>query len=84
MFHGDEGLIRLPVPFNARVFGEARLDLHRGMQTTGERWPAVNHDELQPAAFNRCARDGSPYDCPLAFSRGTQVAIDAALGGAAI
>ena len=83
VFHGEEGLIRLPVPFNARVFGEARLDLHRGMQCSSERWPAVNHYELQVAAFNRSVREGLPYPCPLEFSRGTQVAIDTALGGAA-
>ena len=33
--------------------------------------------------FMRSALDGVPYPCPLEFSRGTQVAIDAALGGAA-
>jgi predicted dehydrogenase len=26
-FHGDAGMLRLPVPFNARVFGEARHEL---------------------------------------------------------
>jgi len=82
VFHGDEGLLRLPVPFNARVFGEARLELHRGMQTTCERWPAVNHYEIQVAAFNRSVLDGTPFECTLEFSRGTQVAIDAALTGA--
>jgi predicted dehydrogenase len=82
-FHGDQGVLRLPVPFNARVFGEARLDLHRGMETTSERWPAVNHYELQAAAFNRAVRDGGDYPCPLEFSRGTQVMMDAAFASAA-
>jgi predicted dehydrogenase len=81
-FHGDAGVLRLPVPFNARVFGEARLELHRGMETVTERWPAVNHYELQVAAFNRSVRDGADYACPLEFSRGTQVAIDAAFASA--
>ena len=81
-FHGDEGVLRLPVPFNARVFGEARLELHRGMETTVERWPAVNHYELQAAAFNRSVRDGEAYPCPLEFSRGTQAMIDAAFASA--
>jgi predicted dehydrogenase len=76
-FHGDEGVLRLPVPFNARVFGEARLELHRGMETSIERWPAVNHFELQAAAFNRAVRDGGAYACPLEFSRGTQAMMDA-------
>ncbi|HEY9023257.1 MAG TPA: Gfo/Idh/MocA family oxidoreductase [Burkholderiaceae bacterium] len=81
-FHGDEGVLRLPVPFNARVFGEARLELHRGMETIVERWPAANHYELQAAAFNRAVRERSPYQCPLEFSRGTQVMIDAAFASA--
>ncbi|EHR69485.1 putative dehydrogenase [Burkholderiales bacterium JOSHI_001] len=82
-FHGDDGLLRLPVPFNARVFGEARLELHRGSTCTTERWPAANHYELQVAAFNRAVREGGAWDCPLEFSRGTQVMIDAALASAA-
>ncbi|MCK9688581.1 Gfo/Idh/MocA family protein [Scleromatobacter humisilvae] len=81
-FHGDEGVLRLPVPFNARVFGEARLELHRGTSTNTERWPAVNHYELQAAAFNRAVLDGAAYPCPLEFSRGTQAMMDAAFASA--
>lgn len=82
-FHGDEGVLRLPTPFNARVFGEARLELHRGTETTIERWTAVNHYELQAAAFNRAVREGGDYPCPLEFSRGTQAMVDAAFASAA-
>lgn len=84
-FHGEDGVLHLPVPFNARVFGEARLELHRGMETLTERWPAVNHYELQVAAFNRAVQDGRPgdYACPLEFSRGTQAMMDAAFASAA-
>lgn len=82
-FHGDEGVLRLPVPFNARVFGEARLELHRATETITERWPAVNHYELQAAAFNRAVRGGETYPCPLEFSRGTQAMMDAAFASAA-
>ena len=81
-FHGETGVLRLPVPFNARVFGEARLELQRGMETVIERWPAVNHYELQVAAFNRSVREGGDYACPLEFSRGTQVMMDAAFASA--
>ncbi len=83
VFHGEAGVLRLPVPFNARVFGEARLELHRGMETITERWPAVNHYELQAAAFNRAVREGGAYACPLEFSRGTQAMMDAAFSSAA-
>jgi predicted dehydrogenase len=82
VFHGEAGVLRLPVPFNARVFGEARLELHRGTETVTERWPAVNHYELQAAAFNRAVREGVAYPCPLEFSRGTQVMMDAAFASA--
>jgi predicted dehydrogenase len=82
-FHGEEGLLRLPVPFNPRSFGEARLELHRGLETSTERWPAVNHYELQVAAFNRSVREGAAYPCPLEFSRGTQLMMDAAFASAA-
>lgn len=81
-FHGEAGVLRLPVPFNARVFGEARLELHRGTETVIERWPAVNQYELQAAAFNRAVRDGAAYACPLEFSRGTQLMMDAAFASA--
>lgn len=83
VFHGERGVLRLPVPFNARVFGEARLELHRGSETLIERWPAVNHYELQAAAFHRTLREGVAYPCPLEFSRGTQAMMDAAFASAA-
>jgi predicted dehydrogenase len=81
-FHGDEGVLRLPVPFNPRVFGQAQLELQRGLQTTVERWPTANHYELQLAAFHRAVRDGGGYPCPLEFSRGTQAMMDAAFASA--
>ncbi len=82
-FHGDQGVLRLRVPFNARVFGEAQLELHRGFETSTERWPATNHYELQVAAFNRVIREGGDFPCPLEFSRGTQVMMDEALASGA-
>jgi predicted dehydrogenase len=83
VLHGEDGLLRLPVPFNPRAFGEARLELHRGLQTTVERWPGANHYELQAAAFHRSVREGMAYPCPLEFSRGTQAMMDAAFASAA-
>ncbi len=81
-FHGDEGVLRLPVPFNPRSFGEARLELQRGTEIVAERWPAANQYELQAATFNRAVREGGDYPCPLEFSRGTQVMMDAAFASA--
>ena len=82
-FHGDQGLLRLPVPFNARVFGEARIELHRGSKTIVERWPGANHYELQASAFNRAVRDGAPWPWPLEAARGTQAMMDAVFAAGA-
>lgn len=78
VFHGEEAVLKVCVPFNARVFGEPRLELSRGMSTQVERFPFQNQYELQVAAFNDSVRDGTAYPCPLEFSRGTQRMIDAA------
>ena len=77
VFHGEEGVITLPVPFNARVFGQAELRIARGMDVLTERWPAVNQYVLQVEAFAEAVRDGGTYFPDLEFSRGTQAMIDA-------
>lgn len=77
-FHGTEGVIRLTVPFNAGVFGEAQVELHRpDMTVLTERFPAVDHYRLQVEAFNDSLLDGTTFPCPLEFCRGTQAMIDA-------
>jgi len=79
-FHGTQGIARLHVPFNAGVFGEAKLDLHLADgQTQSFRWPTTNQYVLQVEAFQR-ALQGESYACPLEFSRGTQAMIDVILG----
>ena len=76
-FHGEEGVLTLPVPFNARVFGQAELRLARGMDVTTTRWPDVNQYVLQVEAFAETAQGGGGYFPDLEFSRGTQAMIDA-------
>ncbi|MHA6262436.1 Gfo/Idh/MocA family protein [Arenibacterium sp. CAU 1754] len=77
VFHGEKGLIRLVTPFNAGVFGQARVELHRGgLETRSKRFPSDNHYVHQVEAFGHSVETGAPYACPLEFSRGTQVAID--------
>ncbi|MDJ0627016.1 MAG: Gfo/Idh/MocA family oxidoreductase [Rhodobacter sp.] len=79
-FHGEDGVMTLTCPFNANVVGQAALTLDGpGMSATVERWPGVNHYVLQVENFGRSVRDGTPYPCPLEFSRGTQAMIDTAL-----
>ena len=76
-FHGDGGVIRLTAPFNARVFGEARVELHRpGLEVQVTRFPGDDHYKLQVEAFGRSVHNGQDYPCPLEFSRGTQQMID--------
>lgn len=83
VFHGDNGLIRLTTPFNARVFGEARVELHRpGLEVLVTRFPGADHYKLQVEAFCRSVREGVEYPCPLEFSRGTQEVIDRVFAGA--
>ncbi|SFR10503.1 Gfo/Idh/MocA family protein [Poseidonocella sedimentorum] len=82
-FHGSEGLIKLTAPFNARVFGEARVELHKdGFETEITRFTADNHYEIQVEAFNTAALHGGDYACPLEFSKGTQAMIDAVFAAA--
>ncbi len=82
VFHGDKGVLRLTAPFNPRVFGEARLELHQSCesgaagQVIEERFPAADHYKLQVEAFGASLRNGTAYSCPLEFSRGTQAMID--------
>ncbi|PCJ05481.1 MAG: oxidoreductase [Rhodobacteraceae bacterium] len=77
VFHGETGVIRLTAPFNARVFGEARVEVHgSGLEVQVTRFPGDDHYKLQVEAFGRSVRDGAEYPCPLEFSRGTQEMID--------
>lgn len=83
VFHGEGGVIRLTAPFNARVFGEARVELHRpGLEVQVNRFPGDDHYKLQVEAFCRSVRNGDAYPCPLEFSRGTQDMIDRVFDGA--
>lgn len=82
-FHGEKGMLRLTCPFNPGVHDQAELHLQTaGNSLTIERFPGVNHYVLQVEAFARSAREGTPYACPLEFSKGTQEMIDMVLAAA--
>lgn len=78
VFQGDKGMLRVaPAPFNAGVHDQAQIELHRpGHSVTIERFPGVRQYKLQVEAFGRSLREGTPFACPLEFSRGTQTMID--------
>jgi len=85
VFHGNEGLIRMPFPFNSGVQGEGRIDLHHpdySVQTW--RYPFERQYVLQVEAFCDSLRSNSAYPVPLEFSRGSQAVIDAAFEAAQI
>lgn len=74
---GNKGFIRVIAPFNAGVFDQAEIELHRpGLEVTRWRWPGVNQYVCQVENFNAAVLDGADYPCPLEFSRGTQEMID--------
>lgn len=79
-FHGDAGRMTLTTPFNANVFGQAEVHIENSdMAVTTHRFPGVDHYVLQVEAFGDTVRNGTPYACPLEFSRGTQRMIDMVL-----
>jgi predicted dehydrogenase len=77
VFQGEAGLIRLSAPFNAGIFGEARVEMFRkGRPELVERFPGVRQYVLQVEAFGRSLREGVPYAWRLEDARGTQAMID--------
>jgi predicted dehydrogenase len=80
VFHGEEGWLRLTAPFNARSYGDCRLDL-RGPDGAirSEHFNGTDQYQLMIEAFGRSLRSGAPFACPLEFSRGNQAMIDAIL-----
>ena len=80
VFHGSEGLLRLTAPFNANIFGEARIELHQpNLGLRVEKFPAANHYVNQVEAFGHSIRHGAAYPWTLEQARGTQEAIDRVL-----
>ena len=77
VFQGDAGLIRLTAPFNANVFGEARVELHRpGLSVTVDRFPESRQYKLQVEAFGRTVSTGAAYAWTLEMAKGNQAMID--------
>ena len=77
VFHGSEGLLRLTAPFNANIFGAARIELHQpNLGLRVEKFPAANHYVHQVEAFGHSIRTGAAYPWTLEQARGTQEAID--------
>lgn len=79
-FQGTTGMIRVHVPFNANVAGEAALTLSRaGAPDLVLRWPGLNQYVLQLEAFVAHIREGAPYPWTLEDARRGQEMIDRVL-----
>lgn len=77
LFHGTEGFIRLSVPFNPLMFGEARIDWRQGGgPTMTETWPAAQHYVNQVEAVAAAIQDGADYPWTLEDAQGTQAVLD--------
>lgn len=77
VFHGETGWLQLTAPFNAGVFGEARLRLHRPDRSLQEwRFPAARQYEAQVQAFGAAIRTEAVFPWTLEDARGTQAMID--------
>ncbi|MEM6372591.1 MAG: gfo/Idh/MocA family oxidoreductase, partial [Pseudomonadota bacterium] len=80
-------VIKMTAPFNAGVFGVARIEVQRNDTSPGviteERFVGARQYVLQVEAFGDHVRDGTPYSWHLEDARGTQAMIDAVFAKAA-
>lgn len=82
-FHGDGGVLRVLVPFNPTVFGQAELRLSRpGEPERVERFPGANQYVIQVEAFGRTIHGEAAFPWQLEDARGTQAMIDAVFAAA--
>ncbi len=77
MFHGSDGTMTLPAPFNPSTVGEAQIQLARdGADVQVIRFPGFDQYVAQVEAVAAHVLDGAAFACPLEFSRGTQAVLD--------
>ena len=77
MFHGDKATLRVPTPFNAKLFGDDVIEIRDcdgNIQL--QRFALVNQYVEQIERFNQSVIKGVDFACPLEFSRGNQRMID--------
>lgn len=78
VFHGEEAVLTVRAPFNAYAYADQEIEI-RGAdgRVVVERFGLAEQYRAQADAFADTVLDGAPYACPLEFSRGNQVFIDA-------
>ncbi|UWQ96632.1 Gfo/Idh/MocA family oxidoreductase [Rhodobacteraceae bacterium M385] len=78
MFHGTEGTLCVPAPFNPGSYAEAQIIIERdGAEVQVIRYPGVDQYIAQVEAVAAYVLDGAAFACPLERSRGTQAVLDA-------
>jgi predicted dehydrogenase len=78
LFHGTDGVLRVPAPFNPGSYAEARIVIERdGAEVQVIRYPGIDQYVTQVEAVAATVLDGAAFACPLEFSRGTQAVLDA-------
>lgn len=75
-FHGTQGVIDVPAPFNPPDFGPARVILTRGEEVSERRFPLARQYVAQLDAFAASVRDGAEYPFTLESSRANQAVLD--------
>jgi len=77
VFHGEKGILRVPAPFNAELFGEPCVELLRPDATDViERFDGINQYVLQVENFGRSVQSGATYPWSLENAKGTQTMLD--------
>jgi len=80
-FYGEAGALTLHAPFNAEVFGDARVELRLPSgETLTHHFNRARQYQIQVQRFNHSVLAGAEFPWPLEFSRATQEAIDTVLG----
>ena len=75
-FHGTEGVIDVPAPFNPPDIGPAEVILRRGDHITTTRFPRAAQYVAQLDAFAASVQDGAAFPFPLDSSRANQAVLD--------
>ena len=81
-FHGSDGVIELPAPFNAQLVDDPCVILRTGDTKTIQRFGRAQQYVAQVDAFNDSALNGTPHPYPLEFSRANATMLDMIRAGA--
>ncbi|RED14252.1 Gfo/Idh/MocA family protein [Pontivivens insulae] len=75
-FHGTDGVIEVPTPFNPPDYDAARVILRRRDESIEQRFPTAMQYVAQADAFHASVLDNAPYPFPLSASRANQSVLD--------